>query len=155
MQHEIQVISTDASFAENVVKIANELLWKCFSAGISEETVEAMNFCHAVWMASADTTVAFAAIAKVDSTVFKLHAVCVDFDFRKEGRATAMVKKCESFVPSGCTLCLCVDNYEDSTLKLCEWYTSLGFEREDTSFEPCDEDMEEEIVEIKFFKLIE
>jgi len=132
-----QVISADDElFETTAIKLGSKLLECCFGIGIPVGHFKKTNMCHALWISTPEKdnaiVVAFAMISKEDGkSTYKLHGVCVDPNFRKEGYGTALVKKSESLLPAGSTLRLCVDDDEDDTVKLCEWYTKLGFERED------------------------
>jgi N-acetylglutamate synthase-like GNAT family acetyltransferase len=157
-----QVISADDDlFETKAIRIGSGLLEFCFGCGIPEGYFKQVNMCHALWISEEDCTIAFAMISKEgDGSAYKLHGVCVDPNFRNQGHGTALVKTGESLLPAGSTLRLCVDNYEDNTIQLCNWYTRLGFEREDPSFPEtlCDDDDFDsergECREIAFRKLV-
>ena len=161
-----QVISADNElFETTAIKFGSKLLECCFGCGIPVGYLEKANMCHALWISTPEKdnaiVVAFAMISKEDGeSQYKLHGVCVDPNFRNQGHGTALVKTGESLLPAGSTLCLCVDNYEDNTVQLCNWYTRLGFEREDPSFPEtlCDDDDFDsergECREIAFRKLV-
>jgi ribosomal protein S18 acetylase RimI-like enzyme len=128
MQHAVQVITdTDDAFETKVIELAAGLLQCCFGVGIPAGYLQKSQIFQALWISDEDVTVAFALVSE-DQGTYKLQGVCVDPNYREQGCATALVKKCESLLPAGSALRLCVDNCTDNTHRLCDWYTRLGFE---------------------------
>ena len=139
MQHTVQVITDeDPSFETKATEIGASLLEFCFDVGIPKGYLKKSNIFQTLWISDDDVTVAFAMVSRVQST-YKLQGVCVDPNYRNKGCATALVKKCESLLPAGSALHLCVDNCTDDTRRLCEWYERLGFECQNPEM-ICDDD---------------
>jgi len=127
MQHAVQVITdTDDAFETKVIELAAGLLQCCFGVGIPTGYLQKSQIFQALWISHDDVTVALALVSKHEDT-YKLQGVCVDPNHRNQGCANALVKKCESLLPAGSALRLCVDNCTDDTFWLCAWYARLGF----------------------------